>query len=294
MGKAAQRKALRQNLGHLIDKAAKRIVAEGHVRQSMRQEHAQSRFTEAPADKRSNLENWDGFAALRNSLRRVSSERQFYAGIPMPLDGEQLIIEPTYPHAEGLMAIGAKTRDQVDADADEFKGAKVRNRFWSSHKRQRIVVFEHAGRILWGLDVVHARGLGFALKTLGAADAWGIEQESAAVNTLASLVSHRQFKQYMLTGMFLEISKRSGITYLFRRLRPTVAITPNGRHLREPSLEILCTLCLHPIGYYAGSYAGAMVPTDDLIAHLMLMRGDEKMFWKRANQHPAWSPEAGI
>ena len=43
-----------------------------------------------------------------------------------------------------------------------------------------------------------------------------------------------------------------------------------------------------------GSWAGAMVPTDDVIAHLSLMRGDEHMFWKRCNQHPSWRPEAGL
>lgn len=40
--------------------------------------------------------------------------------------------------------------------------------------------------------------------------------------------------------------------------------------------------------------AGAMCPTDDVIAHLSLMRGDEKMFWRRCNQHPAYRPEAGL
>jgi hypothetical protein len=51
---------------------------------------------------------------------------------------------------------------------------------------------------------------------------------------------------------------------------------------------------MHPIAYYEGSWAGAMCPTDDVIAHLMLMRGDEPMFWKRSSQHPATSPAAGL
>jgi hypothetical protein len=37
-----------------------------------------------------------------------------------------------------------------------------------------------------------------------------------------------------------------------------------------------------------------MCPTDDVIAHLMLMRGDEAMFWRRCNQHAAHLPEAGL
>jgi hypothetical protein len=31
-----------------------------------------------------------------------------------------------------------------------------------------------------------------------------------------------------------------------------------------------------------------------VIAHLMLMRGDEPMFWRRANQHPVWTKGAAL
>ena len=119
--------------------------------------------------------------------------------------------------------------------------------------------------------------------------AWGLKQEQNALQTLATLVSHHQMKQYVLTGMFLESSERSKVSYIFRRLRPTVALRDAG-----DKMKILCCMCLHPIAYYEGSWAGAMCPTDDVIAHLMLMRGDEHHFWKSANQHPAWKPEAGL
>lgn len=59
-------------------------------------------------------------------------------------------------------------------------------------------------------------------------------------------------------------------------------------------MRILCCLCMRPIAYYADSWAGAMCPTDDVIAHLALMRGDEAMFWRRCNQHPPYRPEAGL
>jgi hypothetical protein len=127
------------------------------------------------------------------------------------------------------------------------------------------------------------------LDKLDCADAWGIEQEGNAVQTLGTLLRHRVFKQYLLTGMFMETSARSGVHYLFRRLRPTVAIST-----RTGDARVLAALCMHPIGYYEGTWSGAMTPTDDVIAHLMLMRGDERLFWSRCNQHPAWSPLAGI
>jgi hypothetical protein len=37
-----------------------------------------------------------------------------------------------------------------------------------------------------------------------------------------------------------------------------------------------------------------MTPTDDVIAHLLLMRGDEAEYWGQANQHRPESPEAGL
>lgn len=222
-------------------------------------------------------------------LRRVASDQDRWSGIPLPLEGERLIVEPTYPGALELMKIGMAARADVDEDA-EFAGWKVRNSFWSSHKRSDIEIYEKPdGGIDWGV-VPGVHSLKHAVKTLGCSEAWGIEQEATAVNLLGTLLRHHAFKHYLMTGMFLETSKRSGVTYLFRRLRPTVAIAPT----KKGSMHILCTLCQHPIAYYADSWAGAMCPTDDVIAHLMLMRGDEPMFWRRSNQHPAYRPQSGL
>lgn len=110
---------------------------------------------------------------------------------------------------------------------------------------------------------------------------------------LGTMIRHRQMKQYVLTGMFPERSLRSGVTYIFRRLKPTIAIAP-ARGNDEESMRILACLCMHPIAYYARSWAGGMCPTDDVIAHLALMRADEHLFWKRSNQHPPYLPEAGL
>jgi hypothetical protein len=74
-----------------------------------------------------------------------------------------------------------------------------------------------------------------------------------------------------------------------RRLKPTIALSG-----ATGEIKALCGLCLHPIGFYNGTWAGCMVPTDEVIAHLMLMRGDESDFWRQANQHPAWRAESGL
>lgn len=205
----------------------------------------------------------------------------------MPLRGVNLAIEPSYPNAQALMEVtnGEQERDLI-ASNPTFR---FRNTFWSMHKRRTVHVWEVNGKVDWGIEPPSTSQVTMLLNTLEAADAWGIEQEANAMTTLGTLVRHRLFKQYCLTGSFLETSKRSGVHYLFRRLRPTVAFSTRLGYARA-----LAALCLHPIAYYDNSWAGAMCPTDDVIAHLMLMRGDEKMFWRRANQHPIWVPQAGV
>jgi len=229
----------------------------------------------------------DSHHGLRDMLREVSARDDLWAGIPMPLDDEQLVIDPKYPHAQELMAIGrAKTEEQVQASKEKLR---MRGSFFSGHKRCRVVIFEREdGRVDWGY-MREPHPMAMALRTLGCSDAWGIEQEARALQLLATLVSHRQFKQYLLTGMFLESSKRSGVMYVFRKLRPTVALRMTG-----PSSEIMCALCAHPLGYYGDSWAGAMCPSDDIVAHLQMMRADEPRFWKTSNQHPAITPMAGV
>src|SRR5204863_1453670 len=106
-----------------------------------------------------------------------------------------------------------------------------------------------------------------------------------AQKKLEELIGESRYSMYALTGLFLEQSARSGVMYAFRRSRPTIAMR-GGR--------LLCALCLHPIAYYEGTFAGAMCPTDEVIAHLLLMRGDEAMFWRRSNQHDCRLPEAGL
>lgn len=231
------------------------------------------------------FEAFDGYAALRNGLRAVAAVDGDWAGIPLPITGERLVIEPTYRNGAELAKIGAKEEEPIPDDV------KFRNSWYSRRHRCEVFIWEEGGKILHAF--LPHNHLSFLLKTLGCSDAWGLEQERNALKTLGMMLSHRQYKQYILTGCFSERSKRSGLSYIFRRLRPTVVVDARSRSETE-SLRILCALCMHPIAYYADSHAGAMCPTDDVIAHLALMRGDEPMLWRRSNQHAPWRPEAAI
>lgn len=228
------------------------------------------------------LEARDNFAHLRNKLREIAADREEWAGIPIPISDERLVIEPSYKFA----ALGNIGKED---DAPGEPGLRIRNEFWSHRWRCRVAVYERQGKAYCHGITGTGNAATMLLHTIGASFAWGIEQESNAVRLLGSLVTHVAFKQYMLTGMFMETSKRSRVTYIFRRLRPTIAIKE-----RKGAMCILAAMCMHPIGYYAGSWAGCMCPTDDVIAHLMLMRGDEPMFWRRCNQHHPHHPEAGL
>ncbi len=252
-----------------------------------RQRKKQRHQRELKAASTTLLEQLDGFAPIRRGLTRLSEQRGHWQGIPMPLPDQPLVIEPSYPYQELARLFCAPP----EPPADEDQGYRLRNRWWSDRLMADVFLMDTpAGGVTWGKRaLIHS--LPHALHTMVCSEAWGIEQEAVALKTLAGLIPHHAFKKYLLAGMFLESSKRSGIAYLFRKLRPTVALTP---HHPSGETRILCALCLHPIAFYQDSWAGAMCPTDDVIAHLLLMRGDEHMLWKRANQHPAISPLAGL
>ncbi len=106
---------------------------------------------------------------------------------------------------------------------------------------------------------------------------------------LQGMIKPHLFQLYIMSGSFIETSPRSNVTYLFRKCKPTVAFSSWGGKMNP----IAC-LCLHGIGYYHGKFAGVMCPTDDIISHLTLMRGDERRFWSMANQHSIDSVQGGL
>jgi hypothetical protein len=226
----------------------------------------------------------DGFA-------RIAREQSEYAGLPVPIMGEKLIIEKSYWGADKQDELNRimNMEDTLPPSAPEKRTIRIHNAFWSSRLRKTIIIYHDntTGKFHYVAESPKRR-TELDLRTLGCADAWSLETEERALECLRKLVTHQKFRQYLLTGAFPDGSSRSGICYIFRRLRPTLAIS------RSNELTVIAALCLHPIAYYNDSWAGAMTPTDDVISHLMLMRGDEKMFWRRANQHAPDRPEAGL
>lgn len=117
-----------------------------------------------------------------------------------------------------------------------------------------------------------------------------VEAEMKAMESLKGKISNGQYRSYVLNGAFNERSKRSNIYYVFRKGYPTIALSFSG----SKTGRVLCCLCLHPFGYYRGTWAGMMTPTDEVIAALLMMRGNEPKFWARSGQWPAYDPRSGL
>lgn len=218
----------------------------------------------------------DEIVRLRNRLRELSPTVGEWAGIPIPVEESSLRVAEGHPLKKVL---------EPEPKPPE-EGFEVVNWWWSRRHRRQVGIGRKDGKFVRLMEPT-ANGALMILDTLAMSPVWGLEQERKALERLAEMVPAHTWRAYLLTGTFLERSLRSGVAYVFRRLRPTIAISPRAQ-------KILCTLCLHPIAYYADTHAGAMCPTDDVIAHLAMMRGDEPMFWRRSNQHPAEEPQSGV
>ncbi len=127
--------------------------------------------------------------------------------------------------------------------------------------------------------------MALALQTIvSASNAHTITAERTALKKLRTHVSAKQWRSYTLTGMFTEFSERSGVYYIFRKVAPTIACRISADEHGVYMLPFV-TLCMHPVGYTSMSGTGCLCPTDDIIAHLLLMRSDEHLYWKKASQH---------
>lgn len=239
------------------------------------------------------MPSYEDIAVMIN--RKMLEEGQ-WAGTPVPIAGYSLSLDEKYPNQNLSHYIPRENEKytHVDYAEDVESDAFIRNEFYCKQKQLLVTIVQEKGRV-YALKTrslklpTELAKLEMLIKTLGASAAWVFGAETTAMEKLMEMVNQHQFRQYMMLGYFTEKSARSGLTYFFRRARPTIVMRESDKGTRP-----ICALCLHPIGYYARTFAGSMVPTDEVIAHLMLIRGDEALYWRRANQHPLDSAEAGI
>lgn len=267
-------------------------------------------------------EDWT-YEDARYYYDRLADEIGEWQGIPMPVDDNlPLVLHDKHPLREFYDAptrvevVVGGPNFEIDTEVDTAElldkaiacsideTERIVNRWYDASHNREVLIFnrgEGADRRAFAVTIPRAPDssmdrLDLWMRTMIASDAWDTNAEGKAMEKLAGLVSARQMRHYMLTGAFLETSAKTGLTYVFRRLRPTVVLT--GRHkwwkAGRENMRCIAVLCMHPIGYYRETWAGCMVPTDDVIAHLLSMRGDEAYYWRKANQHDPASPEAGL
>lgn len=191
-------------------------------------------------------------------------------------------------------------------------GYYIRRHLWSNRLRAYIVIKQHyqtgkcSAEIRRRDDESGFKAMLY-LNTYEAASVYSIEAESKAMECLKGKVSDEQFKRYFCTGFLVERSKKSGLVYIFRRCRPILVFREKVHPLDEDSVyyydhdpyyrtehHFVAALCIHPQGYYSQSWAGTLVPTDDIVCQLLMMRTDEPKLWKKATQHDRFSPQADI
>lgn len=245
----------------------------------------------------------DGWEGHRQALHALAADRGEWAGYPLLSEYFELEVEPRHPLYATLQGQSLRAEPPADspvalacAGAEALVGEPLLVNHWVDYGREREVYLlkdTPDGRVYaQTLPRYTCAGRAkFLLDTLGASQVWSAGAELTALRRLKTLVTVAAFRYYLLTGTFLETSPRSQVTYLFRKNRPTLAL---AKTLHGDDMRVLAALCLHPIGHYRGTYAGSLVPTDDVIAHLVLMRGDERKFWSKANQHDPRCPEAGL
>lgn len=115
------------------------------------------------------------------------------------------------------------------------------------------------------------------------------QAELKAQEKLRTLISEGQYATYIVSGAFVENGK-SGVHYVVRRGLPTIAF----RFQEKGKVDLLTALCMKPIGGHKHSFAGVMVPTDEIITTVLLIQADEPELWKRANHLNIDDPISGL
>ena len=214
----------------------------------------------------------------------------------VPISGEELIDQENIPFEEFTGEFWERMIERWDAGADAEVVWTLIN-IWEANPRFRVEVYRskddtrylHIPRrnkkySRWGL-IIRTDAVRMRVTNLKA--------ERKARQLLMEQLSGRQKRALELTGAFVEVGQ-SGLHYRISFNRPTLAwkiVAVNGR---EKELEFVGSFCLHPLGYYSESFAGCMPPSDEMLAHLKMIRADERLYWRKANQHEIDDPLGGL
>ena len=227
---------------------------------------------------------------IENVIDNLYIEKEFFSGVPcITYDNPHELELNPYTNFKWIEAEKEETVVEEEMDLDEYTYVN----HWQSSKLCCVVYIyrNKEGKSIKALSPPrYFEALSIQLSTINAcAHALNYKAELKAQEKLKTHISEYDFASYILTGCFMEISKKSQYTSMFRKGKPTIAFRENGEIMRNS-----VALCHHVMGGFSETWAGVMVPTDDVIAHLLRMRVDEHGFWKKSNHHKLDSPFSGV
>ena len=192
------------------------------------------------------------------------------------------------------------TAETEDCTITWFNYSRPRNAPSEKIRRVRLSKGQQTGKLRARVSSksVFGESLGLLVGSiLTSAGSNSVDAELTAHKQLLTVLSKAQIASYILCGSFIEESTRSGVTYIFRKGRPTIAIRAVTRKegtVTTTDFVFLAALCCHPGGYFEDTFVGVLPPSDEVYANLLLLRADEHGYWKRSIQHPIHHPQSGV
>lgn len=223
-----------------------------------------------------------------------------HCGMPQGV-GEAHITTKFKPLANLLKTLNPTTLDEQESDVftdDDGITWKVRKNWepalqWKGSFGRAIILENQDNKkcsLVFSPHKPAHRRLEIMMATLGCRSRFAFkEPELKAQQRLFKELSDSQQGQYITSDAFAEVGK-SGIIYVLRKSKPTVAI----REQEDGSGGALCALCLHPVAYYTATWAGVLPPSDEVLAHLLMIRHSERFYWRKANQIPLEYDTSGV
>ncbi len=134
------------------------------------------------------------YAQASRQLAEIHLGEQDWSGVPVPVAGLTLVLEPRYKHKSLSEFRWKECYDKhgvrhaiEEGPAPKASGFTTVNSWWSSrHQLTIAVVQDKQGHAQF--RVLFEDRLAFTLRTLDAASVWPVEAEQKAVEKLASLI----------------------------------------------------------------------------------------------------------
>jgi hypothetical protein len=242
------------------------------------------------ADAEQPMPTWE---QLHMAVALVCEEKGWHHGVPIPSSANmraKIVMAKGCPLSEGRDNIPVQIMD----DETDIIPEDVLVNSWTTQQIRTCIIRDEIGTFKVRIPQAELKlriHLDSAMLRVGALTA---RAELKAMETLFRNISKMQRESYVLNGMFPETSNRSGVSYIFRKGLPTLAMRLTKIDEKRERRHFLAALCLHPLAYYADSFAGCTPPTDEVLTHLLLMRTDEHRYWKKSGQHPLEDWRSGI